>query len=461
MSGLPPRDEAMDHHDQVRIAERGSKTAAYPSARCTFSLQPSVFDIRPFRRGLTLIELLVTIVIMVTVLAGALPLLSPNNNSRKIREASRQLTTLLSQAQAQAARDGRPVGVAFSESGVSGSYSGVALEAYMIAEPPPFTGFSEFSRVSINKPRSNDKLTYGQQTTDNANGNDGTMFDARYRGVGVWELTFSLYGAEDPIPPRMVRNGDVVNAGGNYFLIVDDGGGTEGAHEIDQATGYVLPTSYLLAIWLNQSGQQLAPGAQKSFSFARLPVYTSEQPLQFPRGIGIDMHASGATGVGTSMPIAFDFDNPPPTPTPPATNVSVMFSPNGSIEAVYRDGVRQEGAEQIFLLLGLFENGNNGSQDWNDYDFSGTVDNDELAQRRTRLNWLNADSRWVTINRAGRIITTDNNISFDPRTADYLDGLSGTPEEKAREQRRRQLVGHLNSPGARQFAQRMSASTGR
>src|SRR5689334_13735829 len=83
----------------------------------TLFVRHSSFVIRPFRPALTLIELLVTIVIMVTVLAGVLPLVSPNNNSRKIREGSRQLNTLFSQAQAQAARDGRPVGVAFREFG--------------------------------------------------------------------------------------------------------------------------------------------------------------------------------------------------------------------------------------------------------------------------------------------------------------------------------------------------------
>lgn len=440
----------MNHHDQVRIAECESKTAASPNARLPFGLQHSAFSIRPFRRGLTLIELLVTIVIMVTVLAGALPLLSPNNNSRKIREASRQLTTLFAQAQAQAARDGRPVGVAFKESQVGGSLSGMALEAYMIAEPPAFTGFSEFSRVSVNKPRSNDKLTYGQQTTENANGNDGTMFDSRYRGAGVWELTFSLYGSEDPIPPRMVRNGDVVNAGGNYFLIVDDGGGTEGAHEVDQATGYVLPTSYLLAIWLNQSGQQLAPGALKTFSFARQPVNTSEQPLQFPRGIGIDLEASGADGFN----VPFSLDNSG------ATVVGIMFSPNGSISTLHRTTPtrveKMDGVAQLYLLLGLVENGNGNGRGSDDYNFADNppADAAELAQRRARLNWLNADSRWVTINRAGRIITADNNISYDPSADAFLDPIRNE-DDFVEAQRNRQLA------FARQSAQNMNASTGR
>ena len=77
---------------------------------------------------------------------------------------------------------------------------------------------------------------------------------------------------------------------------------------------------------------------------------------------------------------------------------------------------RTASSRSIFLM-GLFENGNSEAQDPADYDFTAgtSITDDELAQRRTRINWLNADSRWVSVNRAGRIITTENNISFDPR----------------------------------------------
>lgn len=420
----------------------------------SFPIPRSPLPNRQSRRGLTLIELLITIVIMVTVLAGALPLLSPNNNSRKIREASRQLSSLLSQAQAQAARDGRPVGVAFRETGTQAPHSGMALEAYMIAEPPPFTGFSEHSRVTVNPHQ--DKLTYG----GNANGNGGTMFAPRYTGYPIWQLIFSLYGVEDQIPPRMLRNGDVLNIGGNVFLIVDDGGSTEGAHQIDPLTGYVMPTSRMIAIWLNSNGQQIPPGA-KGYSFARQPVNTSDQPLQFPRGIGVDLAASGADGL--NVPDQFDEVLPIASSKTTPLTVGVMFSPNGSLDRLYVDGVRKDGVEQIYFLMGLFENGNSEAQDPADYDFTvGTsITDDELAQRRARINWLNPDSRWVTVNRAGRIITTDNYVSFNPRLSPYSDAVTGSDHVKNLARLRLQLNGNSSNPGARQFAKNMINSTGR
>lgn len=435
-------------------AESGMNAAASNRARSPFSLRPSR-PLSAFPPALTLIELLVTIVIMVTVLAGVLPLVSPNNNSRKLREASRQLNSLLAQAQAQAARDGRPVGVAFRESGTNAPYSGMALEAYIIAEPQPFAGFSEHSRVAVFTDPNN--LMYG---TDGSTGNGGTLFEPKLFGKPLWSLQFTLYGQEDPIPPRMVRIGDVIDAAGNLFLIIDDDKPNEEPNEIDPDTGCVVSTFELRAVWLNNNGQQPSQGL-KSFTFRRQPINTPEQPLQFPRGIGIDLLASGASG--QNVPSQFDEVLPVSSTKLTPLTVGVMFSPNGSLDSLYIDGVRKDGVDQLYFLMGLFENGNSEAQDRADYDFTdGTnITDDDLVQRRTRINWLNADSRWVSVNRAGRIITTENNISFDPRVADYSNSISGSEQEKNRERINRQLNGIGNYPGARQNANNMSGSTGR
>jgi len=63
------------------------------------------------RRGVTLVELLVVVMILLTLTAIALPALSPSITDRKIREASRGVSTFLSVARARAIRLGRPVGV--------------------------------------------------------------------------------------------------------------------------------------------------------------------------------------------------------------------------------------------------------------------------------------------------------------------------------------------------------------
>lgn len=386
-------------------------------------------------RGLTLIELLVTIVIMVTVLGAVIPVLSPNNDERKIREASRQLSSLVAQAQAQAARDGRAYGVQFSESRIGQDLSGMALEAYLIAEPPAFTGFSEYSRVSAQP--SPDKLQYGPGF------NGGDLFDPQYTGRPLWRLIFSLGGGEDPIPPRTIRVGDVVETAGYDFLIVDEDGGAEGANVVDPQTGYLQPATGLHAIWLNDQGQQISP-APRPFRFRRLPTRTSDPPLQFPRGIGIDLQASGANG-GPNVP--FSLDSPGPT------SINVLFSPSGAIGVMYRNNRAILGVNQLFLLLGRIENGNDGvTQDQNDYDFvaNPSPDDADLAQRRGRINWLNGDSRWVTVAQSGRVVATDNNL-FDPQDPQ----ITENGQADADQQRRNQIV------RARNFAREMLSSGGR
>src|SRR4051794_2704419 len=64
------------------------------------------------RAAMTLIELLVVIVILTTIVAAAIPLMSPNNDDRRLREAARGLNTYITGAQTRAIATNRPYGVA-------------------------------------------------------------------------------------------------------------------------------------------------------------------------------------------------------------------------------------------------------------------------------------------------------------------------------------------------------------
>lgn len=435
----------------------GANAVEARAARTLF-VRHSSLVIRHSRPALTLIELLVTIVIMVTVLAGVLPLVSPNNNSRKIREGSRQLNTLFSQAQAQAARDGRPVGVAFREFGTGGSFSGVALEAYLIAAPPAYAGFSEHSRAVV---QWTGGLVYG---TAGGSSNGGTAFGPQYNGMPVCQIQFVSMGSPDAFPPGMLRIGDTIEVAGNRFLICDDADKTQMPNQVqtignaeylhsDPTAAAPTPGTEVYAIWSNYAvGKQLpllptttAPSGQ-SYKIARQPVNASDAPLQLPRGVAIDMEASGTTGIGgLNPPNTFD------ALTGVADVVGIMFSPNGSLERVYLNGTSQAGVERIFLLAGLAENGNGNGLDRNDYDFynNSATDAAEVAARRSRVNWLNPDSRWVSVNRAGRVVTAENYVSYDPTDPAFHN--NGTANEQQQAQ-----IG-----AARQNASNMTGSTGR
>ncbi len=64
-------------------------------------------DSRP-SRGMTLIELLVVIVILSTIVGAAIPLLSPSNDDRRLREAARGLNTYITVRKREPSRRSGP-----------------------------------------------------------------------------------------------------------------------------------------------------------------------------------------------------------------------------------------------------------------------------------------------------------------------------------------------------------------
>jgi prepilin-type N-terminal cleavage/methylation domain-containing protein len=386
-------------------------------------------------RGLTLIELLVTIVILVTLIAGVLPLISPNNDSRKIRESSRQLVSLLQQAQAQAARDGRPVGVGFTDP----DGDGMALEAYIIAEPPAFTGFASSSSCVFSPPNNN-APTFGQGVPPLLNVTFG-------RGVGGERVILDDPG--DVIPPQMFRGGklnadmsgrmdtpgDIIEVGNEQFEIVDldcddvDDQDSNPDVETINNVEYLTSQKSLTVRWISWRNRdaRLAPRGGKAYRIRRRPMTnlapsrTAAEAIQFPRGVGID------------------FD-----PTDGNFSLGVVFSPTGSIDALYLDGSRRPVEEPLYILLGRSENANppTGNAPPNDIDYSRYAFNtsdadDELADRRTKVNLLNADSRWVVITPAGRILGAENYL-FDPRAPQIVNGTDTGDTSDPWQQRDRQ-----------------------
>ena len=102
--------------------------------------------------GLTLIELLIVMTILVLLVSAAIPVMSPSTDQRRIREASRGLNTFLSGAQARAVRSGRPFGVRLIRLSVSTGDPedrAACLELQYVQQPAPYAGFDSQSRVII------------------------------------------------------------------------------------------------------------------------------------------------------------------------------------------------------------------------------------------------------------------------------------------------------------------------
>jgi prepilin-type N-terminal cleavage/methylation domain-containing protein len=404
------------------------------------------------RRGLTLIELLVTIIIMVTVLAAVLPAISPNNDARKIREAARQLSSLFAQAQAQAARDGRAVGVGFTEGwndldndGVidPGETTGMALEAFIVAEPPPFTGFSESSSVRI-MPAAGATSPAGQNQPPNVN----IVFGHGVGGEGI-----DITDPSDVLPPQMFRPGDTIEIGQESFEFIEpdlddlDDDDSEPDVEVINNEKYLKSQKAVAARWVNWNRRpvEISPRGGRAYRIRRRPM-TNLQPsrtaadaVQFPRGVGIDCD-----------------------PTEGDLGLTIMFSPNGAIDSIYQDGRKLDEPEPMFILLGRGENSNPRTEiapgeidiDYTRYDFRGTVSDEALAQRREEVNLLNEDSMWVAVSLAGRVATSANRV-FDPRNDFFVNGNEDDTGSEPQDQRRRQRG------AAQQYAQEFQNEGGR
>jgi len=337
------------------------------------------------RTGLTLIELLVVIVILTTLVAGVIPILSPNNDTRKIREATRMLQTYIMQAQAQAARTGRAQGIAFQESSLG---SGVALDVFRLEVPRPFAGFSSDSRVVVTLQASS--YTPGDFV--------------QYTGFALYRLDFRLANGtlgDDPLPPRMFRSGDEIRINGNTFLIVDSSVNNGNIAPNPNPANFFNSIGTVECVWINNNGQ-IQPMGEKPYKILRQPTNAVEQPVQFPAGVGIDMQGSVAEGSTVGWPDGASLFKPGVQNT-----VGIMFSPTGNVSNVYLNGSPLTNISRIALLLGRVENGG--------LDPGATPGawvkkaSEDLETWQARINWVNLDSRWLFIApNSGRAVVSEN-----------------------------------------------------
>jgi type II secretory pathway pseudopilin PulG len=232
------------------------------------------------RPGLTLIELLIVIAILMIVTVAAVPLLQPPNADRKLREAAREFVSTLDLAKARAIETGRPAGIWIDPqpavNGVVESY-----KIFLCDVPPPYAGDTLSSSASFN--------TTGNQVT--------------------------LNGASSV--SQLCKYGDTIrfNSRGTYYSIA---GGTAGQNISGSSFTITAPLGYSL------------PPANFSnvpFQIFRQPVKSSVGPTILPTNAPaavIDLSQSGYGDAGTQ------FSN---TQQP---GLMLTFLPSGQMEQVYR-----------------------------------------------------------------------------------------------------------------------------
>jgi len=369
---------------------------------------------------MTLIELLAVIVIITTIVAAAIPLISPSNDDRRMREAARGLNTFLTGAQARAITLRRPVGVALKRLGAEtkrAEDNSVALEAYYVEQPAPYAGFDANSRAAV-----------------------AIHPDPNWRGYVL--IRFGVPIASNPprwsadyFPTGMVRPGDVIEINGSRFQLLWIPNEPLHNIQLDQLTQTFFETSnanqspQILARPLNDTGQQIIPmyddvafeitldrqrqaqspywSSPAPYRIIRQPTAMADEPYQLPDGIAIDLRASGV-GDNNFFYVDNMIDN--------SEGVLIMFAPEGRVSrlAFYRTPYNslpfdQPVNDNIYLLVGRRDR--TPPEVTSDPTLQTPIptEADALKKLREPINWLNGDSRWVVIgSQSGRIATIEN-----------------------------------------------------
>ncbi len=322
--------------------------------------QPSTLDPRPSFRGMTLVELLIVIVIITTLVAAAIPLMSPTNDGRRLREAARGLNTYITGAQSRAVAAHRPFGIALKRLSYDTNTNpnkdtdptkdihpdnGACLEVFYVEQPAPYAGFDANSRACVALHPNKLGLVLVRFVT---RGNDYPSNGDRLP-IG-WD--------PDLFPNGMIRPADVIEINGTQFellapsedmyeyVILDDNGYFQSRGGFQSRAAVTI-----VARPINDSGQQINPkydntgytlGADREaaapakppapfwtnpapYKVLRQATRASDEPYQLPEGTAIDLRASGV-GANDYFYVPGFNDN--------HYDVLIMFTPEGRVSRV-------------------------------------------------------------------------------------------------------------------------------
>lgn len=314
------------------------------------------------RAGMTLVELLTVITIMVILIAVAVPVMRPALKDRKLREASRQVNTFIALAKSKAVEAGRPHGIYIAR---DANNPNSAYQIFLAETPLPYAG--DYLGATA-------KMLPGSAPTGYAGGaelsdiqdlvNQGDYIQFAFKGPH-----YLITGVDEMMPPKKV-----------YF---------------QPAPGEP---------WPRCSTDQANP-TSLTFQVFRQPVRMATQPMQLPTGTVIDLENSG---FGVSLPNAMngrpnagqEFKLAPDASMPAdlslGVGIGIMFTPTGSVERIYRRTYGEVANETIHLLIGRVEQ-------------ISALEPNPLKQ-----NLRDGGTSWVSIGHQTGTVTTAENYVVNP-----------------------------------------------
>lgn len=252
------------------------------------------------RRGMTLIELLIVISILLILVTAATTMMQVATSGAELREAARQVNTMIAGCIARAAESGRPAGIWIDRAtGVPNA----GREIFYAASPPLYAGDFTTSACTVIAGATTANLQFTQSQ-------------------GFYGADTVANTADD-----FVRPGDFVrlNFSGPWYPILTVPSASSATID-STGTFQPKPIAYV----------------NTPFQIRRGPRKSLVSPLQMPADTVIDFTFSGAGDTGVELDTA----------TAGTDAVRIMFNPNGSIDRAYYNNASLPVIGTIHLLVG-------------------------------------------------------------------------------------------------------------
>lgn len=325
-------------------------------------------------RGVTLLELLIVMVIMLMVTAAAIPMIAPAMRNRQMREATRLVSAYFGAARARSVQTGRPVGIQINRF----NGNAFALQLSQVEVPVPYAGDISGSKATV--AITNPGTTAGETplTTETK-----TYFDQKFN-LSVAGNTMSAIWFRAAIPlsefnHRLVRVGDRIqfgNQGYAYTIYGPDKSPQDGVIDSPSGTNVLLDIAYqypasVAYVRANAATTPMIAGIRfpwenapplpvpqaPTYQVFRQPARSTAQPLTLPEGIVVDLSASI---INSRLFSATNYEAYTPGGNAPAPVVNfdpvIVFSPSGRLESVIdRTGQLVRPTSPVNLLMGRRE----------------------------------------------------------------------------------------------------------
>ncbi|GAB6164441.1 hypothetical protein JCM19992_04410 [Thermostilla marina] len=331
----------------------------------------------PRRAGVTLVELLIVVSIIILMLAVAVPRLRPMMESRRVREASRAVNAYFAAARNRAMETGRPVGVLIER---LQRQPEAAVTLRMAEVPPPYAGDTTTARVQVRILAGTPSVLQIRFPSSGEVAQISGGFLPVYVGdpirLNYRDPPFRLLGPDTDGDGKV--NCEVIQAGQPLTAAIPSTVGRLPYPVVtDPAAPWNVPSSASLPL---------------PFSIERRPETTAAAPLRLPGRTVIDLAASGTDTMLTATPPAgpafqpIDKDGDNTNGIQDDSPVIIMFGPEGSVDRIYHQSIEQRVTEPIFLLIGRWDR------------MPATAGSGTPMAEDGLFNWQDIQNLWVVVN---------------------------------------------------------------